>query len=89
MHAHRHQQDERVLKLPHQPPVNPSEGFYTLRSIYTIKVILRRPKCVPISNLNEGVPRTFYSACNLNARIPRTFFKNVTLIKGASCIVFF
>ena len=40
-------------------------------------VILRRPRCVLILNLNEGVPRTFHSAHNLNARVLRTCFENI------------
>ena len=32
---------------------------------------------MPILNLNEGVPRTFYSARNMNARVPRTCFENI------------
>ena len=40
-------------------------------------VILRRPRCVPILNLNEGVPRTFHSARSLNARVTRTCFENI------------
>ena len=38
---------------------------------------MRRPRCVPILNLNEGVPRTFHSARNLNAGVPRTCFENI------------
>ena len=46
-------------------------------AVYTQYVILRRPRCVPFSTLNEWVPRTFHSARNMNARVPRTCSKNI------------
>ena len=46
-------------------------------AVYTQQVILRRPRCVPILNLNEGVPKTLYSAHNLNALVRRTCFENI------------
>ena len=46
-------------------------------AVYTQYVILRRPRCVPFSTLNEWVPRTFHSARNMNARVPRTCSENI------------
>ena len=39
--------------------------------------ILRSPRIVPVTNLNEAVPRTFHSARNMNACVPRTCSENI------------
>ena len=35
------------------------------------------PRIVPVTNLNEAVPRTFHSARNMNACVPRTCSENI------------
>ena len=39
---------------------------------------MRRPRCVPILNLKDRVPRTFRGARNVNARVPRTCSGNIS-----------
>ena len=46
-------------------------------AVYTQYVILRSPRIVPVTNLNEAVPRTFHSARNMNACVPRTCSENI------------